>query len=373
MTDFEKALDKVIGHIQRYYKNCRTEESTKIALVLPFLDHVLGYHVFNPTILTPEYTADIGTKKGERVDFAIMQDGAPVMLIECKTAGTSFTQEEHTQLMRYFNVTRTARIGILTNGVQYQFYSDIEAPNLMDNKPFLEFSLLQFDKTMMNDLKKFTRDLFNTDDISRSAVQLKYAETIKQYLFQQVNEPGDEFVRFFATALYQGGKNAKTMALFKEVTRRGLEGFIADRVNQVIKAMNIAAVNAQQGESQMVIVDMGTTNGAVKTEPAGKEIITTAEELEGFYLIKSLLREIVQPERITYRDTLSYFGVLLDNNARKTVCRLYFNKDKKIIGIIEPGGEKKYELSGLSGIYALLNQLIESVRMYETKYVNNGG
>ena len=116
-----------------------TEEAAKNALIMPFIQ-ALGYDVFSPAEVTPEFTADVGSRKGEKVDYAIKVGGQVNILVECKPANVALNINHASQLFRYFSVT-DARLAILTNGVVYQFYSDIERPNKMDEKPFFEFQV----------------------------------------------------------------------------------------------------------------------------------------------------------------------------------------------------------------------------------------
>ena len=120
----------------------QTEEATKNAMVMPFIQ-ILGYNVFDPLEVTPELVADIGTKKGEKVDYAILRDGLPIILFECKKAGADLHINHASQLFRYFHVT-SARFVVLTNGLVYRFFTDLEQPNKMDEKPFFEFNILDF-------------------------------------------------------------------------------------------------------------------------------------------------------------------------------------------------------------------------------------
>lgn len=116
---FEDSLNKLSTTIKQQKNNVTTEEATKNAFILPFLD-ILGYNIFNPTEVVPEFVADIGIKKGEKVDYAIMEDGDPILLIECKSCDKNLDKAHASQLYRYFSVT-PARFGILTNGIQYSF------------------------------------------------------------------------------------------------------------------------------------------------------------------------------------------------------------------------------------------------------------
>ena len=135
-----------------------TEEATKTSLILPFIQ-MLGYDIFDPAEVVPEFTADIGIKRGEKVDYAIMQRGKPAILIECKKYGSSLAEDAVSQLVRYFGVT-DAHFGILTDGISYRFFSDLDQPNVMDPKPFFEFNVLSYSHKAVGELKRFTKEEF---------------------------------------------------------------------------------------------------------------------------------------------------------------------------------------------------------------------
>ncbi len=357
-------LEDVIRHVKEFQKDILTEEAAKTAFILPFVHGVLGYNVFNPLEVIPEFNADVGTKKGEKVDYAIVQNGNPVIIIECKGLNEHLTLENAAQLFRYFTVT-PARIGILTNGIVYKFYSDTEEVNKMDMKPFLEFDLLSIslnDEELLTRIQRFSKDHFDLDDAAKAAIEIKYIEGMRQYLFAQIDTPSDEFVAHVAGVVFPGRKTAKVVEQFRPMVRKAFQTFISDRVSQVVKAMNIAAHNSS------LSTDTTTADVVIQTgsdADTGKEIVTTAEELEGFYIVKGILRVIISPERVTYKDTLSYFAINLDANSKRTVCRLYFNKDKKYLGLMDKGAERKVEIQGLSDIYRFADALCQSVRYVE--------
>ena len=164
-----------------------TEEATKTSLVLPFIQ-MLGYDIFDPTEVVPEFTADIGIKRGEKVDYAIMQRGKPAILIECKRYGSNLAEDALSQLVRYFGVTN-AHFGILTDGISYRFFSDLDQPNVMDPKPFFEFNMLSCSDKAVEELKRFTKEEFNVDETLEAAAVLKYIEGMKQALVRQLKYP----------------------------------------------------------------------------------------------------------------------------------------------------------------------------------------
>ena len=136
--DFKDIIKQISERVERLKDSLPTEEATKNALIMPFIN-ALGYDVFNPNEVLPEMTCDIGTKKGEKIDYAILENGEPIILIECKHWKQNLSLHDN-QLLRYFNVSK-AKFGVLTNGIIYKFYSDLEEPNKMDEKPFLEIDM----------------------------------------------------------------------------------------------------------------------------------------------------------------------------------------------------------------------------------------
>ena len=198
IKQFSKRIDIIKG-------NLATEEATKTALIMPFFN-LLDYDVFNPMEFVPEFVADIGTKKGEKVDYAIIKDDKPVILIEAKSVNDDLTKHD-AQLFRYFTST-DAKFAILTNGIIYKFFTDLEESNKMDEKPFLEVNLLDLSDIQVSELKKFTKDNFDIDTIFNSASELKYTNLIKKQLTEQLNKPSDEFVRFIISDFFTGVKTS---------------------------------------------------------------------------------------------------------------------------------------------------------------------
>ena len=213
--DFIERLQSLSKKIDQVANNLATEEATKNALVMPFLHSVLGYDVFDPNEVIPEFTADTGTKKGEKVDYALVKDDEVQILIECKKFGETLTPKHASQLFRYFSVTNT-RLAILTNGSQYEFYTDLDAPNKMDEKPFLILDLQNIDEHIVPEIKKLTKSSFDVESIVDAAGELKYLNQIKKLLTQQFEEPEEDFVKFFASRVYDGVLTAKVKTQFFE-------------------------------------------------------------------------------------------------------------------------------------------------------------
>ena len=167
--EFNDVIKQFSERILSLKDTITTEESTKMSLVVP-LFQLLGYDVFNPNEFCPEYIADVGIKKGEKVDYAILENGQPNILVECKSCSEQLDKHS-SQLFRYFG-TSPAKFGILTNGIIYRFYTDLEESNKMDLVPFLEIDMTNLKDSSINELKKFCKDNFDKDKIFSTAEEL---------------------------------------------------------------------------------------------------------------------------------------------------------------------------------------------------------
>lgn len=348
--DFIDEIKQFSAKAQEIKGKVQTEEATKVSLIMPFLQ-LLGYNVFDPHEVIPEFTADVGTKKGEKVDYAIFIDGKPSILIEAKPVDDPLKTHD-SQLYRYFSVTES-KFAILTNGIIYKFYSDIQEPNKMDDSPFLEFNLLDIKEPLVAELKKFRKESYNAEELSTAATTLKYTNKIKSLFDEELKEPKDEFARYFIKEIYSGNATKNVVDKFKPIIKRALNQYISDLMNEKIKA----ALEASETESEAAPV-------AEEQSEERKTIVTTALELEAFFLIKSICREIVDSKRVNYKDTLSYFTILLDNNTWKWICRLYLDGNKKYIGIPSDNKESKILINGIDDIYQHKNEIIKVVQSY---------
>lgn len=348
---FNEDLKQLAERVLSLKESISTEEATKMSMILPFFQ-LLGYDVFNPSEFCPEYTADVGVKKGEKVDYAILIDNTPQILIECKWCGESLSKHG-SQLFRYFG-TSQAKFGILTNGLTYQFFTDLDETNKMDLTPFLEIHLDNLKDAQINELKKFSKEIFDKDSIFSTASDLKYSSLIKTLLANDIEEPSDDFVRYILSNVYEGQKNQKVIDKFKPIVKKSFTGFINDIVNQKIS-------------SALTPEDDDTPTEPTLSEPKSK-IITTEEELEAFYIIRGILAGTIPVENIVYRDTESYFGILYKDNNRKPICRI--NLDTKNKQILIPDADKNFEriyIKSLNDIYSYKNKLIAVAKIYQTQ------
>ncbi len=281
------------------------------------------------------------------MDYAILREGKPIIIMECKKYGTDLGKITATQLFRYFTVTE-ARFGVLTNGINYFFYTDLDQPNMMDTKPFLEFNLLDFKDQEAEELKKFTKATFDINNILSTATDLKYTKEIQRVLNEQLHAPSEEFVRLLAGKVYSGRMTQAIKDQFASLTKRAFQQLVNDKINDRLKvAMTSSGPNPEELPEPVVALQ----------EPEDK-IITTPEEWEAFYIVRAILREVVEPKRIAIRDAQSYCAVLCDDNNRKPICRFYFNSKNKSVGIFDiQKAETKTSISDLTDLYQLADGL----------------
>jgi predicted type IV restriction endonuclease len=350
--DFKDQIKQLGERVGKLKDQIATEEATKNALIMPFLQN-LGYDVFNPFEVVPEFNADIGVKKGEKVDYAILKDNLPIILIECKHWAQKLDVHDN-QLMRYFNVTK-AKFAILTNGIKYRFYTDLVEPNMMDDKPFLEFDITDIKDQQIEELKKFHKSYFDVNTILSSASELKYTGEIRAILSAELKNPSEEFVKYFASKVYTKKVTANVIFQFSDLVKKSVHQLISDMITDRLKS----AIDKEVEVIEEVVAE--TTVATAKDNT----IETTAEEMEAFFIVKSILRPLVDGNRIVYRDAQSYFTIILDDNNRKPLCRLYMNGNKKFIATIDATKkEVKTEIKSLDEIYNYSEQLTATLNTY---------
>lgn len=351
--DFKDEIKLFAERVEKLKDQIHTEEATKNAFIMPFIK-LLGYDVFNPFEVMPEFVADIGIKKGEKVDYAIMKDGQPAILVECKHWGESL-DPHNSQLFRYFHTT-SAKFGLLSNGLVYRFYTDLAQPNKMDEKPFFEFNVTDIRDNHVEELKKFHKSYFDIDSIQNTASDLKFMNELKILMAAEFQTPSDGLVRHFAKQIYPGMLTTRVVEAFTNLTKRSIQQYINDLITDRLHS-------ALKKESE----DPERIAQAEATEQSeDKRIETTAEELEGYQIVKAILRQKIRPGRIVHRDAQSYFAILLDDNNRKPICRLYLNASKWYIGVFdEQKKETKIEIQTVDDIFLHGEVLAKTVDGYD--------
>lgn len=310
--DFAERLSALATKVAHQKAALETEEATKNAFVMPFISTILGYDVFNPSEVVPEFTADVGVKKGEK----------------------------------------------------YHFYTDLDAPNRMDAKPFLVLDLLDIDTTLLPELLKLSKTEFDLDSIISAAGELKYVGQIKRAIAAEFKDPSDDWIRFFTNRVYEGAFTQKVREQFTPLVGKASQQFLNEQVN------NRLATALGAGSTPPPLPPEGDSVGEIKSqeeavrdlEESQEEIITTAEELSAFNIVRAIVCNQVDMSRVSYRDAKSYCAILLDNNNRKTIARLHFNRSQKYIGILDENKiETRHPLDALEQIYTLSDQLRATV------------
>lgn len=350
--EFQEKIKDFAKKVPDLVENAQSEEATKMSLVIP-LFNLLGYNVFDPTEFCPEFTADVGIKKKEKVDYAILDDGEPTILIECKPF-TEKLDKHGSQLFRYFSTT-AAKFGILTNGIEYRFFTDLDEVNKMDLVPFMTFDMLNIKEALIPELKKFEKQNYDQDMIFSTAEELKYSSLIKEYLKNEMDNPSDGFVKDILSHVYDGTRTQKVVDKYTPLVKRAFTSFINDIVNQKISS---ALSTSEESETE------DSSKKENISEPESK-IITTEEELESYYVVRGILAGTIPLKDIAHRDTESYFGILYQDNNRKPICRIFIGTTQKQILIPDENKNfERYYIQSIDEIYNYKNKLIEVANRY---------
>ncbi len=356
--DFIDQVKQFASRVGSIKDSIQTEEATKTSIIMPFFS-LLGYDVFNPDEFVPEFTADVGIKKGEKVDYAIMSEGSPVILIECKWIGEKLDKHD-SQLFRYFGTTK-AKFAILTNGQIYRFYTDLEEPNKMDESPFLEINILDIKDGQVAELKKFHKSTFNVSDIFNTASELKYSHQFRIVFANELQNPSDDFLKLFLASVYTGVKTQTVMEKFRPILKKSLNGYINELMSDKIKSALDVNNDAQP--------ETGDSAPAAEEQPPAEpesKIVTTPEELEAYFIVKMLLKDTVSIEELSYKDTINYISILYQGKVTKWVCRFILTSGHKILIIPDENKkEVRYPIENIYEIDKYKDKLIEVVKRYQ--------
>lgn len=368
-TEIRERLNSLATKLEHQRGNIETEEATKNAFVMPFISLVLGYDVFNPNEVIPEFTADVGIKKGEKIDYAIVKDGDVQILIECKHVGAKLDVKHASQLFRYFAVAH-ARIAVLTNGDDYHFFTDLDAPNKMDEKPFLMIKVSDLDSAHVPELNKLAKDAFDLESIINAAEELKYVGELKRVLSAQFAAPDADWVKALTARVYEGAITQRVREQFSGLVAKAMTQFLGDRVNDRLKAALGGPVGLSNDNTSVTSPEASEHVAEASVEAAGSEkkdgIETTLEELEGYQIVRAIACSEVAPSRIAHRDGQTYFAILLDDNNRKPIVRLWFNTSQKYLGLFDrEKNETRHPIEGLEEIYEYADHIRATVHNYD--------
>ena len=355
-NELKEAIVKLSDRVNAHRGNICSEEATKNAFIMPFIQ-LMGYDVFDPCQVMPEYVADVGIKKGEKVDYAILKDGKAVMLIECKSCNTTLNIQNESQLFRYFHVS-DAEFAILTNGIDYKFYTDLDQPNKMDEKPFLEFSILHPDQINYSVLAKIARKGFDASGIRQSAAHYKLVTSIRGVIEEELKQPSYDFVKLVFRKISPSG------AMFTDKAKNTItplvNSILDDTINNIVKSKLKNATELSQNESEQI---------AAEIEPRQDDgVVTTDAELHAYSIVKAILHGITDINRLVFRDFKSYSVVYLQRKKGKaldTVCRFHFNNPQNLrVGVFDGKEEERIAINSPDDIFGFSQRIINTVEKY---------
>jgi len=354
MKDAIKALATKINS-EEERKFITNEAQTRSYFIEPLLE-ILGYDTRNPREVIPEFSADYGNKKAAKVDYAILvnkplnpENIDPDILVECKHWDEDLKNHED-QLERYFNTGKTnAKLGILTNGVQYRFYTDIDKDNNLDPEPFLIFDFENYKDNLIEALEIFRKNDFDEKNMREVALKLKNTEGIKNIIKEQFSNPSEEFIKFIAKQVNAKRLQGERLNEFRETIITSFSQLIGEKADSILNKLK-EGVSSQNTENQF------------KEKP---KIVTTSDEIDGLNIIKAIVRKKIPLTDLIEKDTQSYFAISYKKQYQP-ICRLHFNNEQKYIGILDSSKKEiRYKINSLDDIYNYESNLLGSIKSYE--------
>lgn len=345
LNTLHEQLLRLAEQVRRRQPHIRGEESTKQSLILPFLS-VLGYDVHDPTEVEPEYVADFAKRRSggpmEKVDYAIRREGSPVIFVECKAVDCE-PRSHNGQLSRYFNATPSVPVAVLSNGLRYVFYTDLQEKNILSEQPFFEFNILSFTANDSDVLESFTRARFDPLTIRERAEEIIYTSKIITYMGDLLRSPSDSFTRFVLSELnmFAGQRiTARLVEKFIPTIRHAIQTALLDMATRSIREHGAERVEPppapapSKPEPIPVSAPAKPEATAAPAAPTPKatvgQIVTTPEELESYEIVRSICADSTLQVPVVYRDTSQWFTISA-GSPRKWFVRLFFNQKRKSI------------------------------------------
>ena len=329
--DFRQKIKAFAEKMVALAPRCTNEESTKLFLILPFLNF-LGYDDRNPDEVCPEHGADFSEKYKNRVDFAILMGGQPVIAIECKTLGMAL-KDERGQLRSYFNAAPTVKMGVIADGLVYEFYADSDEPNMMDQTAFLALDLREVSKGKIEDsveegLKSLQKTNFNPDNIGAEAKRKLIFQNVIQQIAKLVEEPSEPFVRMLIQNAGLSHVRTKALSEYREITRNAFREFVNLRI---LHRLDIPAKDNALEKS--ILPDAQVAEAIEKNDDTP---VPSALELEVFQYITRRLSFLVKDEamfeeidKIESRKYKGKFVVFLKRERAGRLFDFFEGKAKK--------------------------------------------
>lgn len=355
--DFNALIRALGQHVQQLRTQVSSPEAARNAFIMPFIKE-LGYDIFNPMEVVPGLVTDAGSKKGRTSGYTIIKDGVTLMLIECKPPATPLPATSAPQLLRRFPTA--APFFIRTNGSTYQFYSDLFASAGRKETPFLSFDITDIPDVQIKELKKFHKAYFDLDHIVHTTSNELHTHALMELIHRELHNPSPQLIRHFAHQVYSGTVTPEVLRQFSALTRKSFRQYLNDLITARFQAMPCKEAAIP-----------GNITAGIHTVQEDKKHFTTSDELEGFTIVRSMLRHAVTVGRISCLDTPSYLTILLDNKEHKTICRLYLKSSNKYLGLfVDQKKEVKIELLFLDDLFLHGNALLKTLRQLDNRSVS---
>lgn len=302
---FKEDLQKLSAQVGERKDYINNEETTKQSLIIPFVQ-TLGFEVFNPLEVRPEYIADFGKKKGEKVDYALFKDKKPVIFIEAKSVDENLKNHD-AQLSRYFNAVPEVKLAILTNGVEYKFFTDLNSENMMDDSPFLTLNILDLKDSDYETIQKFKKDEFNKEELLNHAEELVYMSALRGTLRNLFKNPNDDFVRFLIKDVSEIRVTSAVIERFRPLVKKAISNTVLDIVS--------TSLSKDEHLEEPEVIEPETETEIQETEnPQKREVITTNEEISAYDRVVQILGKYGKDiSDVNYKDTTIYFGIYRKN------------------------------------------------------------
>lgn len=325
MQEFRLKVLSHVEHIKSVGSHCSTEETTKQALILPFLN-ILEFNPFDPHKVKAEYSANLpGLKASERVDYALFSEGNPAMFIEAKAYSEKLSNHAG-QLARYFNSTPGVAVAAITNGREWRFFTDLKLPNVMDEHPFLSVSFDSLSETDIEQLAQFRYGNLHPDRLRSFAEERVYQELFQAAIENCLRDVDQDFVRFVAN---RANPSAKLTSRFVEAITPMVKRAVADAISKMV----VTGLSAPPAHSELPAAPppLEDSVAAFLVDPVNPKIITTPAERKLLAILKEMLSGVITPEDVVGKDTESYYTVLYQGKSNRWIARYINDRAKPLI------------------------------------------
>ena len=324
VDELAQCAARLAAYLKENWSRLQSEAAAKTALVQPFI-RALGYNVNDLAEVVPEFTADHGLKKGEKVDFALMRGDAVALLVECKMLDAELSIAHCGQLSRYFHNT-DASFGLLTDGNRYRFYSDLEKPNVMDDRPFFEFRLDAHARADVAELLQFGRNSFEVERNRESALRLKRLRLLGAEIGRELDEPSDELVSLFAKRVHEGNTTSTVRRQFAPLIHQAIEAQIDRRVEQRL----------QSALSKVTVEEHVEASSEAQAPSDAEPDVLPEAVARSLEVLREILDEAVDGDRIVAKVGTQYTAFMLDARSHRTLVRLRIRRKKLVAELCLP-------------------------------------